>query len=234
MPRTIAVRHVNFEGLGILEPMLLERGHEIEYRDVGKDALDPAELAAADLLVFLGAPISSYDSEHFPFLDLEIEAARLRLNVRNPKPTLGICLGGQVMSIAVGAGASSTGHKEIGYAPVTLTPEGERSVLAELRGSPVLHWHGDQFGIPDGAERLAETAITANQAYAWGPNLLALQFHLEADYTLIERWLIGHIAEIEAAGIDVRTIRADALRYGPALQEAATRVFERWIDGWTA
>lgn len=233
MARAIAVRHVQFEDLGILEPILRERGDEVEYRDPGVEVLDPAELEAAGLLVLLGGPISATDREHFAFLELELEAARRRMARPDPRPTLGICLGAQIMSLAAGAGVRSTGRREIGYSELVLTPMGKHSALGELRGTPVLHWHGDQFGIPDGAELLAATRGFPNQAYSWGPNLLALQFHLEADHTLIERWLIGHAAELEAAGIDPRVIRADAGRYGPGLRAAATRAFCRWLDGLT-
>ncbi|MFN8629221.1 MAG: glutamine amidotransferase [Chloroflexota bacterium] len=233
MARAIAVRHVHFEDLGILGPILCGRGYEVEYRDPGVEVLDPGELAAADLLILLGAPISSTDREHFGFLDLEVEAARRRTARPDPRPTLGVCLGAQIMSLAAGAGVRSTGRKEIGYSELMLTPMGRHSALAELGRTPVLHWHGDQFAVPDGAERLAATAGFPNQAYSRGPNVLALQFHLEADHTQIERWLIGHFAELEAAGVDPRVIRADARRYGPRLRDAATRVFARWLDGLT-
>lgn len=230
MATAIALRHVHFEDLGLLEPLLRAHGYDVAYRDAGVDGLDPDELAAAELLILLGGPISAGDSAHYPFLDAEIEAARLRMAAPLPRPTLGICLGAQVMAIAAGVTVRATGRKEIGYAPVALTAAGERSVLAELRGAPVLHWHGDAFEIPAGAERLAETAGFPNQAFGLGPNLLGLQFHLEADHALIERWLIGHAGELEGAGIDPRQLRADALRDGPTLRDAAGRVFVRWLD----
>ena len=233
MPRAIAVRHVAFEDLGMLDALLVERGYAVEYRDAGVDAIDPAELDSADLLVMLGAPIGAYDEAHYPFLRAEVEAARRRMTAPLPRPTLGICLGAQIMAIAAGVHVVPTGRKEIGYAPLALTDAGERSVLAELRGSPVLHWHGDQFEIPSGSDRLADTPGFPNQAFALGPNLLGLQFHLEVDHTRIERWLIGHALELELAGIDPRNIREDAERFGPTLRAAATRAFARWLDGLT-
>jgi GMP synthase (glutamine-hydrolysing) len=229
--RAIAIRHVGFEDLGILEPLLRGRGLEPEYRDAGVDALDPDELAAADLLVILGAPIGAADVEHYPFLATEIEAARARMIRPVPAPTLGICLGAQIMALAAGVEVKPTGRKEIGFAPLTLTGAGGRSVLAALGDTPVLHWHGDAFDIPEGAERLAETPGFPNQAFSLGPNLLGLQFHLEVDHSKLERWLVGHALELELAGIDPRTLRADAARSGPSLGQAGARVFGRWLDG---
>jgi GMP synthase (glutamine-hydrolysing) len=93
----------------------------------------------------------------------------------------------------------------------------------------VLHWHGDAFDLPSGAERLAATALCPNQAFRLGDWALALQFHVEADPEEIESWLIGHAVELGKAGIDPRTIRADALRYGPAVAAAGRRVLETWL-----
>jgi len=230
MKRAIAVRHVGFEDLGILEPLLRGRGFQPEYRDAGVDPLDPDELAAADLLVILGAPIGAYDVEHYPFLANEVAAARRRMTGPVPRPTLGICLGAQIMAIAAGAAVKPTGRKEIGFGSLTFTGAGRRSPLAELGATPVLHWHGDAFDIPSGAERLAETPGFPNQALSIGPNLLGLQFHLEVDHSTFERWLVGHALELELAGIDPRTLRADAARLGPALVDAGSRVFGRWLD----
>ena len=94
----------------------------------------------------------------------------------------------------------------------------------------MLHWHGDQFGIPEGATRLAETPGFPNQAFAVGDTVLALQFHLEADHTRIESWLVGHAHELAAAGIDPQRLRTDAAAFGPGLARAATRVIDAWLD----
>jgi GMP synthase (glutamine-hydrolysing) len=96
----------------------------------------------------------------------------------------------------------------------------------------VLHWHGDQFDIPEGAVRLASTAIGANQAFALGSNVLGLQFHLEADAARLERWLVGHACELGIAKVDPRTLRADARKYGGLLTLAARGVLATWLAAW--
>jgi GMP synthase (glutamine-hydrolysing) len=95
---------------------------------------------------------------------------------------------------------------------------------------PVLHWHGDQFAIPDGAWRLAETPGFPNQAFSLGQRILGLQFHLEADHRQIERWLIGHAHELAAHRLDIAAIREDAARHGPMLERAAPAVIGEWLD----
>ena len=224
----LAIRHVPFEDLGILAPVLADRGYSVRYLEAGVDAIDAATLANADLVVILGGPIGVYETGRYPFLEQELRAIAQRL--RQDKPTLGICLGAQLMAAALGADVVSTGRAEIGYAPLTLTPQGQDSVLSAVESVPVLHWHGDQFAIPEGAARLAETPGFPNQAFALGPRILGLQFHLEADSAQIERWLIGHACELSLRQIDPAVIREDARRYGPRLEHVARQAMEQWLD----
>jgi GMP synthase (glutamine-hydrolysing) len=223
--KAIAIRHVLFEDLGILRPLLERRGYEVEYLDAGID--DLGEALTADLLVVLGGPIGVGDIDAYPFLGEEIRAIGARLGVGGP--TLGICLGAQLMAAALGAEVYPTGRTEIGFGELELTPEGEASVLAGLAGTPVFHWHGDEFAIPEGAERLASTEGFLNQAFALGNHALALQFHIEADPRYLERWLIGHSGELASAGIDPASLRADASRYGATLAELAEGVIDAWL-----
>src|ERR1700751_192423 len=224
----VAVRHVLFEDLGILAPLLTERGYSIRYLDVGVDLVDAAILSSADLVIVLGGPIGVYDTDRYPFLADERAAIGMRLAL--DKPTLGICLGAQLMAQALGAEVTATGRAEIGYSPLTLTDHGRASVLTSLESVPVLHWHGDQFGIPTGASRLAETPGFPNQAFSIGARILGLQFHLEAEPMRIERWLIGHAHELAAHQVDPGTIRRDAGRFGQNLARVARTTFAAWLD----
>ena len=226
--KAVAVRHVLFEDLGILAPLLTERGYFIRYLDAGLDLVDAAILSSADLVIVLGGPIGVYDTDRYPFLANERAAIGMRLAL--DRPTLGICLGAQLMAQALGAKVSSTGRAEIGYSPLTLTDQGRASVLASLESIPVLHWHGDEFDIPPGASRLAQTPGFPNQAFSIGARILGLQFHLEADHTQIERWLIGHARELSTHQIDPGTIRRDAGQFGQNLARVARTIFAAWLD----
>lgn len=235
MKTAIAIRHLDFEDLGTLAPLLAARGYALRYLDAGTDALHGAglaDMAAADLLVVLGGPIGAFDDALYPFLADELAVVRARLHSR--RPLLGICLGAQLIARALGADVASMGAKEIGFGPLALTAQGEASALAALGQVPVLHWHGDRFEIPAGASLLAGTDLCAHQAFSLGPQVLALQCHLEADPERIERWLLGHACELAQAGIDPRLLRAQAAALRAALPRAAQAVFGAWLDGLTA
>lgn len=231
MKSLVAVRHIHFEDLGTLEPMLREKGYDIRYVDATVDRLDARELQAADLLVVLGGPIGAFEEGAYPFLANELEMIRQRLAADTP--ILGVCLGAQLIARVLGAEVYPMGVKEIGFAPLDLTPEGRSSPLAALGDTPVLHWHGDQFDIPASAVRLASTPICPNQAFAVGSHVLGLQFHLEATPGLLERWLVGHASELAQAGIDPRTLRAQARQAEASgrLAAAARSVMGAWLDG---
>jgi GMP synthase (glutamine-hydrolysing) len=227
--RTVAaIRHVHFEDLGTLEPLLRQRDYEIRYVDAGVHDLGLLNAHEPDLLVVLGGPIGAFDEAIFPFLATELALIRERLEAR--LPILGICLGAQLMARALGAGVAPMGVKEIGFGPLMLTAAGRESVLSTLAGVPVLHWHGDRFDTPANANLLASTTLCAHQAFAHGDHALALQFHLETDTNCIERWLVGHACELAQAGVDPRQIREQAALQGPALKAAATRTIGPWLD----
>jgi GMP synthase (glutamine-hydrolysing) len=228
MKTAIALRHLHFEDLGTLEPLLAARGYAVRYLDATTDDLHAVDTTAADLLVVLGGPIGAFDDHIYPFIHDELAVIRQRLQSR--RPLLGICLGAQLIARALGAGVASMGIKEIGFAPLVLTPEGEASPLAALAHMPVLHWHGDRFDIPEGATRLAGTPTCANQAFRMGRHVLALQCHLEADPRQIERWLVGHACELAQAGIDPCALRAQALALQADLPLAAGAAFTAWLD----
>lgn len=229
MSTVVALRHLAFEDLGLLEPLLAGRGHTVRYLDAGIDAVDPQSLLGADLVVVLGGPIGANDEDRYPVVAAELEALRVRL--AEYRPTLGICLGAQLMARALGGSVKPSGHTEIGYAPLTLTDHAAGTPLRHLAEVPVLHRHNDTFSIPPGATHLASTTFCANQAYAIGSEILGLQFHLETPPDDLERWLIGHAEALAASHIDPRDLRRQARQPGPKLDAAARTAVSEWLDG---
>jgi GMP synthase (glutamine-hydrolysing) len=224
----LAVRHVAFEDLGVLGPLVSARGYDIRYHDAGIDAFAADTLVASDLVIVLGGPIGVYETDAYPFIGGEIAAVAARLQAG--KPTLGICLGAQMMAAALGARVAPGPAKEIGWAPLTLSEAGRGSVLAPLAASPVLHWHGDNCDLPPGCQRLASTAHCPVQAFTRTPAQLALQFHLETEPARFEAWLVGHTVELGKAGLDPRDLRNQARTVGPTAREIGRGVLASWLD----
>ncbi len=231
MKTCIAIRHLAFEDLGITAPVIEKAGYQLRYIDAGVDTLDAATLVAADLLVILGGPIGVYEEKDYPFLTGELAAIAAR--VKANKPTLGFCLGGQLIAKALGAEVAPGPQKEIGWMPVDLSEAGKKSVLRHLEKFPVLHWHGDCFGLPNGAISLASTAPCPHQAFAIGNNILALQFHIEAEPAKIERWLIGHTGELAKVKIAPGVIRAQTKQHGTRMVEVGARIISEWLGQFT-
>ena len=226
----LAIRHVHFEDLGVFEDVLRSAGYIVRYHDVGLDDFDGLDALAPDLLAVLGGPIGVYETGAYPFIEGELRLMGTRLAAG--LPTLGLCLGAQLIAAALGARVAPMGHKEIGFSPLTLSDAGHAGPLRHLDGVPVLHWHGDAFEIPKGAQNLASTALCPTQAFAMGRNILGLQFHPEVDAIAgIERWLVGHAAELAAAGMDPQRLRAEAADQGLGLREAAKRLLAEWLAG---
>ncbi|HEY4365738.1 MAG TPA: glutamine amidotransferase [Steroidobacteraceae bacterium] len=235
MRQALVIQHVAFEDLGTLQSALLEAGFTIETLQAGIDDICALDALSADLLIVLGAPVGVYETADYPFLADEIRLLTQRLAAQ--RPTLGICLGAQLMAAALGAPvAPGKQGKEIGWAPVfpaLPTPHSpEPSVLDQLFAADlrVLHWHGDTFELPPGAVHLASSARYANQAFSIGTHALALQFHPEIKLGSLERWYIGHASELAQTGVSVSQLRKDGLAYAPALQRAARFVWDSFLQ----
>ena len=227
---TLVLSHVAFEDLGAFEPAILRRAKPVRVLEVGLENMAALDPLAHDLVVVLGGPIAAYETEDYPFLADEIAFITRRLEAA--RPTLGICLGGQLIARAAGELVYPSGAKEIGFAPITLTEAGRESCLAPFADNPLaLHWHGDTFDLPVGAVLLASTPDCRNQAFSLGPNVIGFQFHPEAGGAGFERWLIGHAVELRAAGIDIGELREQAELNHADLARKADAVVNRWLDG---
>jgi len=224
----VAIRHLAFEDLGCFSPVLERAGYKIHYHDVGMEDLRTLDPFNPDLVVVLGGPLGAYEDDRYPFLLQEVQLLQARLSA--DRPTIGICLGAQLIARAIGTRVYPGPIKEIGFKPITLSDAGRMSALASFADVPVLHWHGDTFDLPEGATHLASTDACRNQAFAYRRNALATQFHPEAGGAGFERWLIGHTLELSAVGVDVPSLRAENERLAPALRSRATACLEAWLN----
>jgi GMP synthase (glutamine-hydrolysing) len=227
--KCIALQHLAFENLGCFENVLLEQGFIIEYRQAGLQALSQDEWLNTALIVVLGGPLGVYQAADYPYLREEIGGIASRLAAQ--QPTLGICLGAQLMAAALGAKVYPGKAKEIGWGKVELSAMGAASALASLAGVPVLHWHGDTFDLPQDVLHLASTLLTPNQAFALGDYGLGLQFHPEVDGRQIETWLIGHTGELYEEGISIPVLRAESQQKAELAIAAGQAMLRQWLAG---
>jgi GMP synthase (glutamine-hydrolysing) len=225
----VALRHVEYEDLGLLATVLREEGWDASYRETPADDLDDPSIEQADLLIVLGGPFGAYETEAYPFLAKEVGVLERRL-AKN-RPTLGICLGSQLMAKALGSRVFAGPVKEIGWGRVDLTPDGRKSSLLPLAedGAQVVHWHGDTFDLPAGATRLASNANYQNQAFAFGQRALALQFHLEADAGVLEKWYAGNAQDVSSGSVSVPEFWAQSHGLSGQVRSQAERIFSAWL-----
>ncbi|PAU76107.1 glutamine amidotransferase [Halomonas salipaludis] len=222
------IRHIHFEDLGLLTPVLADHGYHHYYWDVGVDDLNELERMTPDLLVILGGPLSANDVDAYPFLAIEQRLAKRQ--IASGRPLLGICLGAQIIARVMGGRVEPMDCKEIDFAPLTMTEAGHQSVLAPLADAEaVLHWHGEACQIDGRLPTLAQTPVCTNQGFLYGSQVLGLQFHLEVPLQGFERWLVGHCHELASAGTDVAAMRTAAQRFLPRLEPVAREVFHRWL-----
>lgn len=229
LPKTIyAIQHLAFEDLGSLEDIFYDFGFRVRYFEAGVDDLTPA-LNYEGLTIILGGPIGVYETEDYPFLKDELEGLKQRL-LEN-KPTIGICLGAQLIAHALGAKVYAGHQKEIGWSELEIKSlDSDSNVLTSLENIKVLHWHGDTFELPNNATLLASSTIYPNQAFSIGNNILALQFHLEMIEESFEKWLIGHTCEIRHAGLSIPQLREDNKLYAKKLESKSREVIQTFLE----
>jgi GMP synthase-like glutamine amidotransferase len=198
VPICLVIQHVAPEGAFAIGDALDAEGIEVTTcRVFAGDAL-PSDLKGLDGLVIMGGPMSANSDDGFASRPTEM--ARITEALASGLPTLGVCLGAQLLALA-GGGTVRPGPAgpEIGWGPVELTDECTSDHLfADLPGTlGVLQWHGDTFDLPPGAVHLAANAAYKNQAFRVGPAAWGLQFHVEVDAGAVAGFLAAFGADAE-------------------------------------
>jgi GMP synthase (glutamine-hydrolysing) len=215
--------------LGNIGPVLTEHGYDLRIVEVSSPeditAIDPAE---ADLVVVLGGEMGAYQGDEFPFLEAEKALLRARLDAE--RPTLGVCLGAQLMAGALGERVYKGDTTQIGYRRVEPTAEGAASPIRHFDGVPVVEWHGDTFELPASATLLASSSDYSNEAFAIGDHALAVQFHPEVTDEMHETWVADGYNELDEQAIDPDALRRDREVYSARMQEASRAAFSEWLE----
>jgi len=208
----LVITHVPHEGPGLIAAAL--DGWPVTVRTV-VDVAAPRlpDVSAIAGLVVMGGPQDADDDAGHPGLAAERDliAAAVAADV----PVLGVCLGMQLLAIALGSRLVRRSGSEIGFAPITVLADDP--ALAPLgTEQTVLHWHSDSVRLPDGATLLASSETTPVQAFRFG-SALGLQFHLEVDANLLDLWLTTPAMANELSDDDIDAIRTDGAAVLPTL-----------------
>jgi GMP synthase (glutamine-hydrolysing) len=229
--RILVVQHVPHEGLGIIGPALVRGGFQAEFLKVYENRSIPRTTDGYSGLIVLGGPMGVYEADFFPFIKGELRLIESALKAKTP--TLGVCLGSQMIAGAAGAKVYKGGKKEIGWYRVSLTDEGEADRL--LMGMPkeftVFQWHGDTFDVPEGGVNLASSELFPNQLIRIGANAYGVQFHLEVTERMVYEWIRVNSDELNGlkGRIDPEKITKDTPGNIPALHAWGRMAVERFL-----
>jgi GMP synthase (glutamine-hydrolysing) len=230
MPRVTCFQHIDCEGPGSL-------GDFFHSQQIHLDILkpfqgDPVSSHLGDGLVVLGGPMGVYEEKQYPWMTEELKAIRQCLKASIP--VLGICLGSQMLAQAAGGRVFKGPQAEVGWFPITLTPEGKQDPL--LRDLPpefnAFHWHGDTFTLPEKALRLAESSLYPHQVFRIGSNAYGFQCHLEVTEEMVRDWVVQYAKELTPQGGSIRPepIEKKLSENVKSLRVIAEKVFTRFAS----
>ena len=223
MSAILVIKHEKTEGAGTLEEYLTAAGRPFKVVELGGAGKLPA-LDDCKAIVSLGGPMNVYEEERYPFLALE--DGFLKGAIERGIPTLGICLGAQLLAKCMGAKVLKAGEREIGWHPVRLTKEAHSDPL--FKDLPHLmetfHWHEDTFDIPRDGVLLASSEICRNQASRIGRCAWALQFHPEMTAQMIEEW-----CETSPVKVDKKDMVERYLRIEGTYKKHALRLYGNFM-----
>jgi GMP synthase-like glutamine amidotransferase len=186
--KALIYTHHPEEGPGLLGRILGERGWEVKEIRIWKGDKIP-EPKPFHLLILMGGPMSVNDEELYPFL-VE-EKAFVRRWVGEEKPTIGVCLGSQLIADSLGERVYKGDKEELGWYELIVTEQGKRDPAFWGFPSPfpVFQWHGETFDLPEDAILLATAQDYPHQAFRYKDSIYAFQFHLEVTEEMIRTWL---------------------------------------------
>ena len=231
MQEILIFRHAPHEGPGYLADYLGR--HRLPWRLIRIDRNDPipSSIDGVSGLVFMGGPMSVND----PLPWIPQVTKLIQRAVAADVPVLGHCLGGQLISKALGGTITKNPVKEIGWLPVSrVDSPAANTWLDELPAKfEVFHWHGEIFSIPPGATRILASSDCANQAFVIGKTL-AFQCHIEMTGEMVREWArlgADDLAPLCATVQNSQAMTAELDLRVKRLQGIADKFYDRWIHG---
>lgn len=223
----LIVMHQESSNPGHVGQWLVRNGFALDVRKPRFGETLPETLANHAGAVIFGGPMSANDKDDF----IRREIDWIGVALREKAPLLGICLGAQMLALHLGAkvGFDPEERAEMGYYPLTPTPEGRR-----LGPFPdhVYQWHREGCDLPRGAMHLATSdGPFPNQAFACGPAAVGLQFHPEITFAQVHRWTGHHSTRLEMRGARQRHEHiAGHIAHAAKVQAWLGGFLERWTQ----
>ena len=195
----------------------------------------PASIVAYSGMVLMGGPMSVNDDMPWiaPILALIREA------ISHDIPMLGHCLGGQLMSKALGGVITQNPVKEIGWGEVKVSKnETAKNWFGSIEAFNAFHWHGETFSLPQGATHVLASPYCQNQAWSIGKHL-ALQTHIEMTVEMVQKWCEEGADELQESASSIAVQQSDTMQQELPLhvfflQKVAKQVYSHWIQGLKA
>jgi GMP synthase (glutamine-hydrolysing) len=231
MAKVYVLQHHPAENLGNIADALEAAALAWQYVRIFDGHPVPASIKGAGGLIVMGGPMGVYETERYPWLADEMKL--IQDAVAQDRPVLGVCLGAQIVAAALGAKVEKNpAGKEIGWHPVKLAEAAHDDRL--MRDLPVaftpFHWHGDIFELPAGAVALASSDKTPCQAFRYGANVYAFQFHFEVTREGVAAMAAAWPRELDKEGIASEQMIAASDRFLPDLERMGDTVFSRWAS----
>jgi GMP synthase (glutamine-hydrolysing) len=229
-PTVLAIQHVAAEPPSGIAAAIERAGGDLRIVRVHEGEPVPRSIDDHAGLVVMGGPMGVYEADRYPHL--RDERALLESALAKRVPTLGVCLGSQLLASALGASVRPGPRKEIGWYPVSLDPAAADDALfgTAPRSFTALHWHGDVFDLPSGAVGLASSELTRHQAFSFGGFAWGILFHLEVSSKQLTEMTTAFEDELAQAGVPPREILAGWFAHGAMLEALGEMTFGLWMN----